>query len=182
MSEEKLFRTIIHALRHDPWKYGLELDAEGYVAFDDLVTGLRFDRYAWALLESAEVERVVRTFGEGRFDFPDGRIRATYGHSFELGSLPAQEEPPKLLFHGTTDEALPLIHQQGLNPLGRQFVHLTSDRDYAVRVAAAKGGSAILVIDAAQASAAGASFRRANEHVWLVEKVEPVFLSPSPHP
>jgi putative RNA 2'-phosphotransferase len=181
VSEEKIFRTIIHALRHDPWKYGLELDTEGCVAFEDLVIGLRFDRYAWALLESSEVERVVRTFGEGRFEISDGRVRATYGHSIELGRLPPIEEPPMVLFHGSTEEVLALILQQGLKPIGRRFVHLTSDRGYALRVAAAKGGQAVLVINAAQASAAGASFRRANEHVWLAEiGIPPAFLDASP--
>ena len=172
MSDERIFRTIIHALRHDPWKYGLELDGEGSVAFADLVTGLRFDRYDWALLETTDVERVVRDFGASRFDFRDGRIRATYGHSVDLGKLPSVEMPPDVLFHGTTDEALPLILRDGLKPMGRRFVHLTSDRDYAVRVANAKVGQVVLVVLAAEASASGHVFRRANEHVWLTVQVD----------
>lgn len=181
MNDERLFRTIIHALRHDPWKYGLELDDGGFVLFQDLVIGLRFDRYDWALLEVADVERVIHDRGEARFERRDGRIRASYGHSIELGKLPPIETPPELLFHGTAEAAVPLILTDGLKPMGRRFVHLTSDCDYAQRVANAKSGSVILVVAAAEAHAGGLIFRRANEHVWLAPAVSLLHLAVYPN-
>ena len=33
----RLSRTISHALRHEPWVYGLELDTYGWVHMNDLV-------------------------------------------------------------------------------------------------------------------------------------------------
>ena len=60
--------------------------------------------------------------------------------------------------------------------VARQFVHLTSDPDYAGRVANAKGGDVVLTVRSAAAHAVGVAFRRANEHVWLTERVAAHFL------
>ena len=40
----KLSRTVSHALRHEPWLYGLELDSYGWVHLIDLVVSLRRHR------------------------------------------------------------------------------------------------------------------------------------------
>jgi len=173
MSDERIFRTLVHALRHDPWKYGLELDEEGFAAIEDLVTGLRFDRYDWALLESVDVVRVLRELGAGRIEHRGSHVRARYGHSIELGSLPPMEAPPDILFHGTTDLALPLILRDGLKPMDRRFVHLTSDHGYAYRVANARQSQAVVIINTARAANAGLHFRRSTEHIWLTEHIKP---------
>lgn len=172
---EKLVSTLAFALRHDPARFGLELDDEGWTNLEELVIAIRFDRYDWALVDEA----VLRTAIEGtdRFEICDGRIRATYGHSIELGKLPPVAVPPQVLFHGTTDDALPTICQEGLKPIGRRFVHLTSDREYALRVAKAKQGQTVFLVNAANAYASGHVFRRANDHVWLTDHIEASFLA-----
>ena len=172
---ERILRTLAYALRHDPWQFGLDLDEGGWTPIDQVVEALRFDRYEWALLEWSHVELALQ--GSGRYEVRSGRIRAAYGHSVPLGILPAVCVPPPALFHGTADEALPMILRDGLKPMGRRFVHLSSDRAYALRVANAKLGNAVLVVLADQAHAAGLTFRRANEHVWLTEPVDPPFLA-----
>jgi putative RNA 2'-phosphotransferase len=176
MSDDRLFRTIIHAFRHDPWKYGLELDESGFAPLAALVEGLRFDRYDWALLREADVDEIVRNRGDGRFELRGGRIRALYGHSVSLGASPDVATPPELLFHGTGLDALPLISEFGLTPMNRCFVHLTSDRDYALRVANVKNPCIVLEVNALAAHHADGIFRRGNEHVWLTDRVEPRFL------
>ncbi|MBX9681398.1 MAG: RNA 2'-phosphotransferase [Gemmataceae bacterium] len=172
---DRLFRTVLHALRHDPWKYGLELDADGFARLDDVATGLRFDRYEWALLKRTDVEAVVRQFGVERLEVRGGLVGASYGHSFSHGILPPLAAPPDVLFHGTTAEAVEEIRRDGLKPMGRRFVHLTADREYAARVAAAKGGRTVLLVQAKEASRS-IGFRRANAHVWLTDEVPPAFL------
>ena len=37
----KLSRTVSHALRHEPWLYGLELDSYGWARLIELVVSLR---------------------------------------------------------------------------------------------------------------------------------------------
>jgi len=43
----KLTRTVSHALRHEPWLYGLELDSYERVHLIDLVVSLRRHRNEW---------------------------------------------------------------------------------------------------------------------------------------
>jgi putative RNA 2'-phosphotransferase len=171
----RLISTMAFALRHDPAHFGLQLDEEGWTSFVDLVIAIQFERYDWALIDEPLVEATIA--GMDRFEMRDGRIRATYGHSIELGKLPPIVSPPLLLFHGTTQEALPAIRRDGLKPMGRRFVHLTSDRDYALLVANAKAGQTIIVVNAAAANTAGRVFRFANARVWLTEQVESAFLA-----
>ena len=171
----RLVSTLAFALRHNPAQFGLFLDEEGWTSLDDLVVAIRFDRYDWALIDVEMVKVAIE--GMDRFEIRGGRIRATYGHSIELGKLPPVVSPPAVLFHGTTEEALPTIRREGLKPMGRRFVHLTSDREYALHVANAKLGHTILVVQAVVASLAGNVFRSANAHVWLTELVEVHFLA-----
>lgn len=175
IDREKLARTLAFALRHEPAQFGLDLDEEGWTNLEDLVISIRFDRYDWALVDEMAVRTAIG--GMDRFQIRDGRIRATYGHSVELGRLPPVASPPTVLFHGTTNDALPAIRREGLRPIGRRFVHLTSDREYAICVANAKKGEAVVRVRAADAHASGRVFRRANEHVWLTDQVEATFLT-----
>ena len=175
---EKLVSTLAFALRHEPARFGLDLDDEGWTSLEDLVIAIRFDRYDWALVDEAALRTVIE--GMDRFHIRDGRIRATYGHSIELGKLPLVAAPPQVLFHGTMNDALPAIRRDGLKPIGRRFVHLTSDREYALRVANAKQGQAVVLVRAADAHASGQVFRRANDHVWLTDQVVASFLTTEP--
>jgi putative RNA 2'-phosphotransferase len=170
----KIVSTLAFALRHDPTRFGLELDDEGWASLHDVLIAIRFDRYDWALVDEAVLKGAVDE--TDRFEIRDGRIRATYGHSIELGKLPPIAAPPSVLFHGTTEEALPGIRQEGLKPIGRCFVHLTSDREYARQVADARQSRAVILVRAADAHASGHVFRRANGHVWLTGHVEAAFL------
>ena len=65
--------------------------------------------------------------------------------------------------------------------MGLRFVHLNSDREYAVQVANAKQSHAVVVVRAAAATNAGQVFRRASSRVWLTELIEPVFLAMGPN-
>lgn len=173
---EKLLRTIIHALRHDPLKYGLELDPEGWVEIEELVLALRFHRFDWDPLRWKDVECVIRAGEPARFDIREGRIRAAYGHSFPVASPYLRAEPPETLFHATTPEALPRILEKGLEPMQRQFVHLTEDVNYARRVARSRQSDTVLLVFARRAHEAGTCFYRGNYHVWLATSILPEFL------
>lgn len=71
---------MAQALRHQPVRYGLELDAEGWVLVADLLSGLS-RRRRWCDLTAADVEAVLTMLGKQRYEMKDGRIRALYGHS-----------------------------------------------------------------------------------------------------
>ena len=59
-------------------------------------------------------------------ELKDGKIRATYGHSFpvDLGLEPVQ--PPPQLYYGTARDLAQSILRVGLKPRDRQYVHLSS--------------------------------------------------------
>jgi putative RNA 2'-phosphotransferase len=179
MDRTALSRTVSHALRHAPADYGLVLDDQGWVDLDDLVAALR--TRSWPDLTAADVVAMVAEAAKQRHEVADGRIRARHGHS-----VPGRVDvpagcPPVRLFHGTEERSLPLILDAGLERHGRQYVHLTSERDAAVTVARRWGRPfRVLVVRADAAHAAGVVFRNVGNGIWLADHVPPEFLEPEP--
>ncbi|SDY11599.1 RNA 2'-phosphotransferase, Tpt1 / KptA family [Modestobacter sp. DSM 44400] len=85
-------------------------------------------------------------------------------------------EPPAELFHGTVERFLPAILEQGLHPGNRHAVHLSADVATARRVGRRRGQPVVLRVDAAALAAAGATFTRSDNGVWLVDAVPPGYL------
>jgi putative RNA 2'-phosphotransferase len=174
---EKLVPTILHALRHDPWKYGLDVDGEGWTSAEALLLSIRADRSAWSSLRREVFLTAIAAAGEDRIQLESDRIRATYGHSLRLRQLPDATTPPDCLFHATASASVPMILRRGLRPIGRQLVHLTAYRLYANELAATKLDGILLLIKANEAHLAGVRFHKANAHVWLTECVPPAFIA-----
>ncbi|TFV90216.1 RNA 2'-phosphotransferase [Blastococcus sp. CT_GayMR20] len=163
-------KRLSYVLRHQPGSVGLVLDDAGWVDVDALLTALQLTR--------GELEHVVATNDKQRFAFDDTgtRIRASQGHSrpVELGYRP--ERPPDVLFHGTVDRFLPAILAQGLVPGRRHAVHLSPDAATARSVGGRRGRAVVLRVDAAGMAAAGHTFTRSANGVWLTETVPPAYL------
>lgn len=173
---QRIVRVLAFALRHQPLRFGVALDDEGFAGLDELVVGIRFSHYDWATLDRHQVEAAIRGTDPGRFEVQDGLVRARYGHSVALNSPGELRPPPEVLLHGTTADAAETVRTTGLRPMNRAFVHLTSNPDYAAQVVAAKGGGVVIRIRASEAAAAGIKFFRANPHVWLARDVPCPFL------
>ncbi len=170
----RLISTLAFALRHDPSRFGLDLDEEGWTSFENMVIAIRFDRYDWAFLDESVIAAVIA--GMDRFEIRDGKIRAVYGHSIALAKPPALATPPAILLHGTASENVPSILQQGILRMKRTFAHFSTDYDWVVRFLADKPSWTILAIDTQRAAEAGIGFRKANHHVWLSDWMDPRFL------
>ena len=127
--EMKLIHTMAHALRHDPAKYGLEPDPEGWVLLDDLIIAIRFERLDCFNLQRTDVEQLLQKMESDRFEVAGAKIRAVYGHSIVLDNPAPIQEPPEFLFHGTSADLVSEIMAKGLLRMSRQFVHLSSDID-----------------------------------------------------
>jgi putative RNA 2'-phosphotransferase len=170
----KISKRMSKALRHDPARVGITLDAAGWVPVAELLAALRIDRPA--------LDEVVAGNDKQRFAVAVGddgveRIRANQGHSLpvELGLAPA--DPPELLFHGTSANVLGSIQATGLHRGGRHHVHLSPDTATARRVGARRGGAiVILTVLAGEMARAGHAFYRSDNGVWLADEVPPEFI------
>lgn len=177
LTDLDLSRVVSHALRHQPWLYELELDEEGWALIDQLVAALREKGGDWASVDRASLERMLATAAKRRHEHDGERIRALYGHSVPGRIQKRPATPPARLFHGTSPEICAVMEVDGLLPMGRQFVHLSVDRETARSVGRRKSASpVILVVDAAAAASAGVRFYEGNDQVWLADSVPARFI------
>ncbi len=176
-SDEKLSKEISYALRHHPEEYGLVLDVEGWVALDMLVDALRAHG-DWEGLTCERIEDMVGRATKRRHEIEGGRIRARYGHSTETRIIKLQACPPDALYHGTAQRFVEPIFDLGLQPMERQYVHLSADEQTAERVGARHDAHpVILKVDAQRAWEAGVGFYREGDDIWLADAVPPEYLS-----
>ena len=133
----KLSKFLALILRHQPERFALPLDEEGWASFSEvmeIVKGL--PNFRWA--NRADVMHIVgqgrrpvgatATTGSGdgkrRFEVEGNRIRACYGHTIKQSIRYEPCSPPPLLYHGASPKALDAIRREGLEPMKRQYVHL----------------------------------------------------------
>ena len=179
----KLSKFLALILRHQPERFGLSLDEEGWASLSEVMEILRgLPNFRWAT--RADVMAVVEQ-GSGddkrRFEVEGNRIRARYGHSMAQPIRYEPCTPPLLLYHGTSPDALDAIRREGLKPIERQYVHLSPDCETAIRVGVRHAGEpVVLTVRAAAAHAAGVEFYRADEAVYLARHVPAEFLVEPP--
>lgn len=163
-------------LRHRPQTIGLTLDEHGWADVGEL---LRKASAAGRTISRETLEEVVATNDKRRFAFSEdgGRIRASQGHSLEVDLQLEPVEPPETLYHGTARRNLESIRRRGLERRGRTHVHLSADRETALRVGRRHGQAIVLLVDSKAMSAAGHAFFRSQNGVWLASSVPPEFLN-----
>ncbi len=162
-------------LRHAPERAKVTLNSNGWARVEDLTDPSKGDFKLQDLLD------IVRTDSKGRYEFnPDKTmLRATQGHSLKNIEIELEHAvPPGELFHGTKEQFMSSIMKQGLKPVQRQFVHLSTDKKTAAEVAGRrKGTSVILKIDSCQMAAKEHKFYLSSNGVWLTNHVPPKFIS-----
>jgi putative RNA 2'-phosphotransferase len=172
-----LSRAVSRALRHEPWRYELELDQEGWADVGPLLVALRQEYSAWSRLAETDLAAMIHKSSKQRHEITNGRIRALYGRSFPGKLQKAPGMPPAYLFHGTAPASESRIRESGLLPMGRQDVHLSIDWDTAAAVGRRKSPDPIgLLVRAKGAWQTGVPFYIGNEKVWLAHRVAPQFI------
>ena len=129
-------------------------------------------------LDLAGLREVVARNDKQRFAFDESgaRLRAQQGHSVEVDLGLEAAEPPAILYHGTGAGSVAPILGSGLLKMGRHHVHLSADVATAIRVGGRRGKPAVFAVNAAAMRAAGSTFHRSGNGVWLVEAVPPRYL------
>lgn len=183
MNYVELSKEIAHALRHEPWKYELELDEEGWTPVSQLLSALS-EEQRWQGICRGDLEAMIASMDKRRYELSGERIRALYGHSIPMRIRKERRTPPDVLYHGTARRFLPAILGDGgapgpgLTPQGRQYVHLSVDTETAQTVGHRRDGRpALLVIDARRAHEDGVPFYYGNEKVWLADAIVPEYIS-----
>ena len=162
-------------LRHEAERFGVVLDPEGFTSIEELLAAVR-TRLPGTSRD--DIIAVVRTMepDKQRFTIAGGDIRANYGHSIAGRIRHEVAPPPPILFHGTTGGALEAIRASGLEPMGRQYVHLSVDGGLARRVGGRHGSPVVLRVNAGVAAGEGVVFYRANAAFWLADRVPARYL------
>lgn len=172
----KISRRLSLHLRHRPGALGLTLEPGGWVSVESLLSALA--RHGLRVTRT-ELDQVVADNDKQRFAFDETgtRIRANQGHSVPVDLELTVEAPPPVLYHGTVAQSLPGIEHDGLRPMRRHHVHLSSTHDTARTVGARRGTPIVLTVDAAAMAADGYEFYISANGVWLTAEVPSRYLS-----
>ena len=171
MKFEELSKEVSYALRHAPWEYELEMDEEGWVSIEQLLTALNTEgRFEYITQNDLAV--MIDKSDKKRHEIKAGKIRAMYGHSIPMHIVKEKKIPPDKLYHGTARRFIESIKNNGLLSMSRQYVHLSADIDTARKVGLRRDNSpCILEIDSKRAYENGVKFYHGNEKVWLADKI-----------
>lgn len=174
------FLTLL--LRHAPYKASLDMNKQGWVSVEQLLSNTQNNPKPMSF---DELEAVVAQDDKKRFAFrvADGvlEIRCSQGHNADLGLDLGYEAvtPPALLYHGYPESNEARLMHEGLKGMSRQHVHLTTSKTTAMKSGKRYGKPKIMVIDAVEADKAGYRFYCADNGVWLADYVHPQFMTPS---
>jgi putative RNA 2'-phosphotransferase len=123
-----------------------------------------------------------------RFELKDDKIRALYGYSYYYSSNlftkihKTASKPPDILYHGTSPPAAKSIMSEGLRPMNRQYVHLSTDKNTAIQVGKRKTDikkeePVIIAVSAVKAYDMGVYyFYQATDLIWLTNYIHPNFM------
>ncbi|WP_297066593.1 RNA 2'-phosphotransferase [Thermococcus sp.] len=171
MNRVKVSRLMAYILRHSPEEFGLEPDSEGFVPLEELVKALKS---IYPDVTKEFVREIVEKDPKGRYEIRNGKIRARYGHSFPVSLNHKEDLDSRILYHGTPRRNLPSILREGLKPMKRQFVHLTTSKSEAIETGRRHGRDVVLlIIDADCLRRKGLKIYRAGKNVRIVDRVPP---------
>lgn len=157
-------------LRHKPEEIGLQLNENGWANVNKLIEKINSKGMT---LNFELLQNIVDTNDKKRFAFNDDKtlIRANQGHSIEVELQLQEAVPPEFLYHGTVEKFLASIQKEGLKKMSRQHVHLSKDKETAIKVGSRRGKPVILTIHAQQMHEDGCIFYLSQNEVWLADAV-----------
>jgi putative RNA 2'-phosphotransferase len=173
----KTSKFLSLVLRHSPETIHLNMDKNGWVNIDELITNA--NKYKNMHLNNDLIKIIVETNNKQRFKISDDgkRIRANQGHSIAVDLELESKIPPDILYHGTANRFLDSIMKEGLKPMTRQFVHLSLTEEIALTVGRRHGKPIVLYINAKNMYEDGYKFYLSENKVWLVDKVPVKYIN-----
>lgn len=174
---ERLSKFISMILRHKPEVIGITLDEHGWADVDELIKGIN-ETGEEVEFSKDTLEAIVKTDKKQRYSFSQDKtlIRANQGHSIPVDVELEKKEPPKVLYHGTGSRFVKSIQEQGLLPMERLYVHLSTDVETATNVGKRHGTPVIFKVNTEQMQKDGYDFFQSVNGVWLTKEVPAKYL------
>jgi putative RNA 2'-phosphotransferase len=153
-------------LRHHPELIGIEIDAQGWVDVNMLMT--KAQKFG-VTIDLEMLQFIVDNNNKKRFAFNDNfdRIRARQGHSIPINLGYIQQRPPLKLYHGTALSTIEAILKDGIQKQSRQHVHLSENMETAISVGRRHGKPYVFTILSEQMFNDGYHFYLSDNGVWL---------------
>lgn len=167
---DKLSVFISLILRHKPEVINIRLDEFGYANVEELIKGVND---SGRKLSFEILEEIVVTDNKKRYSFNEDKtkIRANQGHSVMVNLDLKPVKPPMVLYHGTSKKNLEVILAEGLKTMTRNHVHLSIDKETALKVGKRHGEPILLEIDSNKMYLDGHDFYLSENGVWLTNSV-----------
>lgn len=167
----KSSKFISLVLRHDPQLIQLDMNQNGWVAIDQLISNAM--RLKNIELSRQDIDTIVETNNKKRFTISDdGKyIRANQGHSINVDVELKEKTPPAYLFHGTATQFISPIKADGIKSMSRTHVHLSDSYETAVSVGRRHGKPYVFGVDCASMITDGFKFYLSENNVWLTDEV-----------
>ncbi|MDX2174021.1 MAG: RNA 2'-phosphotransferase [Bacteroidota bacterium] len=162
-------------LRHKPEEIGITMDSNGWVNVDELIEKCNTHRQK---LDFETLEEIVITSDKQRFAFNDEytKIRANQGHTVNVDLEFEITKPIEFLYHGTVEKFIESIKTNGLQKMQRLHVHLSKDKETAIKVGSRRGKPVILKIKALEMFKDGHEFYLSKNGVWLCNEVPEKYI------
>lgn len=164
----KKSKYISKLLRHDP--ENLEMNKNGWVGTEELLNKVD--------INFNQLMKIVKNDNKKRFSLNKDKtkIRANQGHSLDVDVGLKETIPPEFLYHGTKQENLDLILDNGIKKGKRKFVHLSKNIESAEQVGKRHGKPIIFKIFTSEMSKQGYKFYLSENGVWLTNYVPTKFI------
>ncbi len=175
MSLTETSRFISLILRHKPEVIGITLDEHGWANVDELIAGISKQQP----FDMETLVKIVDTDDKQRYSFNEDKtlIRANQGHSIPVDVDLEEKEPPAILYHGTGLKYKESIEKNGLISKSRLYVHLSANKETALKVGARHGIPVVYAVRSSDMQIAGNKFYLSKNNVWLTKTVPAEFLS-----
>ncbi|MBU7013479.1 MAG: RNA 2'-phosphotransferase [Theionarchaea archaeon] len=170
ITREEVSKYISYILRHHPPP---SISESGFVPLNEVTRMVRKKLGVGGQV----VQSVADSDSKGRFEISHEKIRAVYGHSYPV-SIDLNPADIHVLYHGTTEKAAARILREGLNPKGRQKVHLSPTIEVAHEVGKRHCEVPVLLkVDAKKALENGVSIQKASNIVYVADHIPPQYIS-----
>ncbi|CAI2765790.1 putative RNA 2'-phosphotransferase [Flavobacterium collinsii] len=181
MMNEKTAKSVSKflslVLRHSPETIGLRLDENGWTDVEELILKCN-NRGSQNQMTAELLDYVVENNDKKRFAFNEDKtkIRASQGHSISVELNLNETEPSEFLYHGTIGKFMESIKREGLQKMSRQHVHLSKDKETAIKVGSRRGVPEILTVRSGAMYRDGFKFYLSENNVWLTAEVPAKYI------